>query len=552
MTENSATAESTFSLSSGLITLDNSGLPSAAKKLVPSFLNLGSTTEMTLKPVTISSGQIVGQILKNINSISSMTGNGGKEKQPSGSTFVPFHFQHPFPGSGTVATATEPQEESQDPPTFLQQNSPGKADTLCIKDFTKQTSASKLDLSMATQKNKSESESEIKIVTLFPPQSLTQPNVVTNVKLDKDGEPVLLEFQCPSNPLETVEAEIVNIDPVVFNQEQTKLLQTTLQGSSSMEMAAGHQTKLGQSNNFTLSAILAKVSSQNSESSNNTQTKTISGTEEDTNEGQGSSRGHMTGRGPQVSSFTSQGRFVCEICHAQFPEYHQLILHGNIHLMENNRLKCEMCGQKFRSHLALGKHVVEHKTEDVSGETNAASSRNPRPFKCEACDIAFRVKCHLLKHFRSRVHFINLEILGKLPKGTWEKVKDHVADLDVSDNDSFIESVQSLISSLENKKVIVETLNTVGQTADVFVEARKENDDDVYDGEPLRAFPIRETVSLGNDSPGETDETEGPKQEKGKLKPHLCGLCRRGFESVALLKVKGQQKSYLFHIIFGC
>lgn len=519
---------------------------------MPSFLNLGSATEMTLKPVTISSGQIVGQILKNINSISPITGNVGKEKQPSGSTFVPFHFQHPFPGSGTVATTTEPQEASQDPPTFLRQNSSGKADTLCIKDFTKQTSVSKLDLSMASQKNKSESESEIKIVTLFPPQSLTQPNVVTNVKLDKDGEPVLLEFQCPSNPLETVEAEIVNIDPVVFNQEQTKLLQTTLQRSSSMEMMAGPQTKLGQSNNLTLSAILAKVSSQNSENSTNTQTKTISETEEDTDEGQGSSRGHMTGRGPLLSGFTGQGRFVCEICHAQFPEYHQLILHGNIHLMENSRLKCEMCGQKFRSHLALEKHIAEHKSEDVSGETNAASNRNPRPFKCEACDIAFRLKCHLLKHFRSRVHFINFEILGKLPKGTWEKVKDHVADLDVSDNSSFIESVQNLIRSLENKKVIVETLNTAGQTGDVFGKASNEDDEDVYDAEPLRAFPIRETVGTGNDSHGEMDETEVQEQEKSKLKPHLCGLCRRGFESVALLKVKVNRNLFYSISFLGC
>ena len=34
-------------------------------------------------------------------------------------------------------------------------------------------------------------------------------------------------------------------------------------------------------------------------------------------------------------SMQSEGRFVCHVCKAKFPEHHQLILHGNIHLIND-------------------------------------------------------------------------------------------------------------------------------------------------------------------------------------------------------------------------
>lgn len=76
----------------------------------------------------------------------------------------------------------------------------------------------------------------------------------------------------------------------------------------------------------------------------------------------------------------------------------------------------------------------------------AATSTNPRPFKCTDCDSAsFRIHGHLAKHLRSKMHIMKLECLQKLPFGTYaemEKYNINLNDIDTTDCDTSLISLQ--------------------------------------------------------------------------------------------------------------
>ena len=55
-------------------------------------------------------------------------------------------------------------------------------------------------------------------------------------------------------------------------------------------------------------------------------------------------------------------------------------------------------------------------------QMGATTSEDPRPFKCEECNIAFRIQGHLARHLRSKMHISKLEALGKVPVGSYDQV----------------------------------------------------------------------------------------------------------------------------------
>lgn len=75
----------------------------------------------------------------------------------------------------------------------------------------------------------------------------------------------------------------------------------------------------------------------------------------------------------------------------------------------------------------------------------AATTSNPRPFKCTDCKIAFRIHGHLAKHLRSKMHIMKLECLGKLPFGTYAEMERsgvNLNDIDTTDCDNSLTSLQ--------------------------------------------------------------------------------------------------------------
>lgn len=75
----------------------------------------------------------------------------------------------------------------------------------------------------------------------------------------------------------------------------------------------------------------------------------------------------------------------------------------------------------------------------------AATTSNPRPFKCEDCKVAFRIHGHLAKHLRSKMHILKLECLLKLAFGTYAEIERsgvNLNDIDTTDCDSSLTSLQ--------------------------------------------------------------------------------------------------------------
>ncbi|KOC60642.1 hypothetical protein WH47_07722, partial [Habropoda laboriosa] len=84
----------------------------------------------------------------------------------------------------------------------------------------------------------------------------------------------------------------------------------------------------------------------------------------------------------------------------------------------------------------------------------AATTSNPRPFKCTDCKIAFRIHGHLAKHLRSKMHIMKLECLGKLPFGTYAEMERsgvNLNDIDTTDCDNSLTSLQMLAQRLCEK-----------------------------------------------------------------------------------------------------
>ena len=147
-----------------------------------------------------------------------------------------------------------------------------------------------------------------------------------------------------------------------------------------------------------------------------------------------------------------QGRYTCELCNSSFPEQQQLTLHMNIHVLEKSRLRCDKCNMVFRSVSAYQRHI--------SGDCQVAADvikrlyhprDNPRPFRCDPCNVAFRLKGHLAKHFRSKLHFVSLEVQGILKVGTFDKIEHELTHLEATTLDEFILEVKNMINEYDTR-----------------------------------------------------------------------------------------------------
>ncbi|CAH8826295.1 unnamed protein product [Trichobilharzia szidati] len=70
--------------------------------------------------------------------------------------------------------------------------------------------------------------------------------------------------------------------------------------------------------------------------------------------------------------------------------------------------------------------TVSSKTESPPRQNHGVKSHNclkdPRPYKCNTCDVGFRVTGHLYKHYRSKTHMSNILQMAQLSSSTIERV----------------------------------------------------------------------------------------------------------------------------------
>ncbi|KAL4218022.1 Zinc finger protein 40 [Mactra antiquata] len=480
---------------------------------LPPYLSMAAS--MKLK--TTKMGPIIGQIIQNVTTKSSTS-----DTPSDRSITMPFQFQHPFPGSLGVML-----------------------------------SSSSTDVKYAS------SAISVKTSTESPPVIMTsdhKPSVQTGDDL------MYVQIGNTKGEVDTVPAQIVNIDPAMFrgksldnvpeksvNLPTENILQLrkvsdglyvitteTDIGKSGSSVAMDTQSRILEPSG--LPVIIPASPLKVPENQLSVNVGQVTG-----------SASHVTGSSSNiVQQSENGGKFVCSICKASFPEHHQLILHGNIHFINNSRLKCEKCNVKFRSHSAYEKHLSSDTCVSTIGKTMTIDSADPRPYKCSPCNTAFRLKGHLTKHFRSRAHFKNLEALGNLAIGTWEKLEHKVSEVDACTLDEFLMVVERLLSSVSSQTENT-SKNTWEQSEEsvpedevfmendgasrVVVEVNEQlyemntlEEEDKYRAYPLPGVFVEETLH------SEGQETQSVTMETQKVKPHKCGLCGRGYETVAKLK----------------
>lgn len=265
------------------------------------------------------------------------------------------------------------------------------------------------------------------------------------------------------------------------------------------------------------------------------------------------------------------GKYACEICMKKFQEHQQLLLHRKSHFLDM-KYRCEKCKMRFNSVDALRSHV---NTMCISQQPLVIpTSTNPRPFKCEDCDIAFRIKGHLAKHLRSRAHVQKWEHLGKIPHGTFQKLEHIIGTLEASDTGAFLNlllnlmkersessdlnytftsrkstsdgaKLRQLLSPIEPKKqditpssqVSMEVVNSnKSPNALVMTSTNRTISSEVMIPNTSVVKEIKkDSAELQGSSKGEISKgQDDDDQDKG---PHLCGICRRGFINLEHLKV---------------
>jgi hypothetical protein len=345
-------------------------IPLSSGSFLPPYLSTASGFATSEKLVPSKTGPIIGQIILNVTSPLKVNEKLAKTK-PAGS----FCFQHPFAESQSVVLSASVNSEKQE---------------------TGSEYATSVVPANAVESSKNTSQNELQYVQ------------IGNVK----------------KQVETIQAQIVNIDPEVFKTSQyvSEIPSSNVLLKMVSEGLYVITTEAGTSGLTVLSSSPKKILTPLQHFSDSLQ---------------------ATGSANVIAP-VQQGRFVCSLCGANFPEYHQLILHGNVHFLENTRITCGTCSEKFRSHAAYEKHLHDGGCQIV------VNVLDPRPHKCEPCSSAFRLKGHLTKHFRSRSHFKNLEALGQLDIGTWEKLEAKVSDIDANTVEEFLAKVQIILSLLQN------------------------------------------------------------------------------------------------------
>ncbi|XP_052761360.1 uncharacterized protein LOC128204063 [Mya arenaria] len=386
----------------------NSSTRPSPDRLIPTFLSLASGLEIT-NPVP-ENGPIIGQILKHmthqeIDSSSCRT----KSNVQSEAGFVPFHFQHPFRGDQNAETSMLTLKEDID-----QGEGNGQVEEISLDN-------SSCSVNMTTRVITSEKVVPVELskdISKKSHDTVSEQSGTTwtqEIVLESEKDSVVMDLGSGETQHRTVQAEIVDIDPAVFSREQ-----------SNLDESGSVQIVVAPSETWNECHLVGKCS-------------------------------------VPVSIPEKLGKFSCSICSATFPESHQLILHGNVHLLQSSRIKCEKCSLKFRSHASYETHVKNvHSSMDKADESDLDVT-NPRPYLCVQCDIAYRSKGHLCKHWRSKFHFTNLEMNGILENGTWEKLKDHLHKLDTTSEGTFMETVKALLGEVEKEmqlkqKVVVENI----------------------------------------------------------------------------------------------
>ena len=367
-----------------------------ALSFLPPYLSTASGTADTTKLGSSKSGPIIGQIIKNMTATSK---GSSQEKSNPGTVFMPFQFQHPFPGTPAVVMTT----------------------------------------SVASTQKDTGVEG-----TTFSSSGLTTPSadiVTDSVKSSSQSEVMYVQIGNTKGEVDTIQAQIVNIDPEVFKSKDSDISTTNISEIPLENVLQLKKVSEG------LYVITSEPEANKSDSKPLEKLTQPSVKISSALTGSHVIGSHVTGSTSHVTSSEGHaGRFVCSICMASFEEYHQLLLHGNVHFIEYSRLKCDRpnCSQKFRSHSALEKHIKSDHSVETS-KSPSISDDDPRPYKCDPCVTAFRLKGHLTKHFRSRAHFKNLEALDKLPVGTWEKLENKVSEIDANNVDEFLAKVDNLV-----------------------------------------------------------------------------------------------------------
>ena len=384
---------------------------------LPPFVSSGGIQK--LNQVQTKSGPIVGQLIRTAEILENNDKNSGK----SGPVFIPFQFHHPFTSSYSVQEVVT---------------------TNCVSTSSPDQSTSVTSVFIDETQSRNNVEAA---------KTLANENVV------KTSQPVYIDI----GSLQAIQAQIVKVDPEVFSSNTPytpKRLPSSasIKTSSIEKVEAVTDTPVQNIQLQNISDGVFVVANTNDSVTSNTSSfvsiETCSVTEQPSAMTLTSQVSNSTNKNT-VSVHRSDSRdrpFMCSVCKATFPEHHQLILHSNIHLIAKGRIKCDKCNLKFRSHATYEKHLLSDlHLGECQLETVVPTMENPRPFKCELCEIAFRVRGHLTKHFRSRSHFIHLEEIGKLPVGTWSILEHKVMDLEASNLEGFLKKVQILLNATEKR-----------------------------------------------------------------------------------------------------
>jgi len=411
-------------------------------------------SHMDTTSATPQCGPIIGQILKHSPSNSCYDNQGSSEATGApGSGFVPFQFQHPFTGDHGVAMVTSGSIDSMSTES-------GKikvAEANVVGLNTSVTMTTKVTLSenpiMETQSLSAAESSQESLHYINGKMMMSSEGpVVISIGSDSDG----------NEDSGTVQAQIVRIDPDVFSREQSKLSEQA-SGSDVQLVSENEDYTVYQSSgpgveHWSPITCSSSASGSHGQSPNTRCTQTDQARQQQLSKYSQSqdTRTLQSHDSRQDAVRESEGKYHCSICGASFPESHLLILHGNVHLLQSSRIKCEKCSLRFRSHSGYVYHLKNFHTE-------GDEASDSRPYECGPCSTAFTSKGHLNKHWRSRGHFMTLETLGFLESGTWEQVKNKIGQLDTTSEGLFMESVNNIIRDAEaielgEQKVIVESV----------------------------------------------------------------------------------------------
>ena len=437
----------------------------------------------------LTQGPIVGQLIRQDSNTGSKLGT--HDKAPADPVFIPFQFQHPFSTSEDVAASPVKLVMSPDkklsmimPPDHKAASSGALSLLLnsktegLVKDGAGPSGLSNVLIPVTFQKDSpskpgvSLSQVQAEIINVDP--KAFELNAKACATSDSDNKTIPATETMDSDDVFIVEDGVAQ--KVEIRTEENKSgLQTRYksilgQGQSSQGKGQS-ENQSSRSPRFTISSLgnwhrvhigsgisantssyivpgsVAEAKTKASEALDQVaraldklrqQSDSLSGSESVVNSG---------GSSTAVTSQDTQrkGRYVCDICQTAFPEQQQLTLHKNIHILQKAKYKCIQCNMTFRSVNTYEKHLANcYYVDDENKIENVPSSLNPRPFKCQSCNIAFRLQGFLIKHFRSRTHFNQLESLGTIEKGTYDRLGAKVNQLEATSVEDFVTKVKEL------------------------------------------------------------------------------------------------------------